>query len=360
MGGYRTNDEITTPVATLIILLSVLGHTNFILKELGIGILGGIFLFITNPAYISFVTRALEKAGGIRHNIHGNKAASYDNDKLVFTVYRSNLKDDQVNAFFDMDSGINVMITSGTLADKPTNDRDIIFADLESLPGCQALYGNNIIFDFIKKVNRHIENDPDAFVTLVDGFTTVMAQRDETTVSDVKMAMLSLHHYLLSSGFLTDISKPDGITRNIDAFCKIAENEDIGLFDDLSLLRSYFIEFIAGGVQEVKICSIDNITGDSITLLDSGYCVVFDTEYYYISDILFSDVYHTYFPDGHINICKRRLYDEKFIHHAEPNSSYSIKKTFYTSYGKKIRKRVLYFHRSFFDRPGEITLAERT
>lgn len=111
---------------------------------------------------------------------------------------------------------------------------------------------------------------------------------------------------------------------------------------------------------EYTIADIGQIDGNVVKAIESGSAVIYDAQYYYVSEMLFRKACEVILNVSSFVDIKRSLKDEGTLccNNVE-NTNFTVKKVFINVYGATCRGRFLKFRKEFFVTREGLTLEER-
>lgn len=337
-----------------IFLLSSFAHIRVLMEEAGVGISGGIVLYIPNPNAVESVIHDLKECGGVIDKIRGSQLPSAFNYKAVVVRCQGNYKQDSVLEFLAGTEYLPVYLVSGILPEWLSDYDNIILVDdeldtdfelrLDSLNGFKEF--SNSRGDFIIEILNSIKSSEKFEIF------------DESRLYQAFYCVGILYnHYLHVVGKALQL--PSNYFDELDNTIRDAIEFDDFDLEVVSAVYKALLRYLDSETN-ILIGDIDDIQGELINAVAEENAILYDNSFYYMPDALFCQAMDEELEaDVSCRLLKSLLFQEGVLSCNNTRSNYSIKKLLTSAYGESLRLRFLKFSREKLEEGQQLSLVER-
>lgn len=351
-------DKNTLQVMTYpdyIFLLSAYAHIRVLMEDAGVGISGGIVLYIPNSNAVESVIHDIKQCGGIIGKIRGSQLPSSLNYKAVLVRCQGNHNLEIVFEFLACTEYLPLYMVSGILPDWLLDYANIILADeeldtdsgmrLESLNDFMNFSHShaNFIIEFLNSLKK-IEKYKNVFVQpkLYQAFYCIG---------------LLYNHYLHVVGKALQL--PINYFDELDNTLRDAIEFDDFDLEVMSAVYKALLRYL-DAETDILIGNINEIRGELFKAVKYEKAILYDAKYYYIPDELFCQAMEDEMEaDVSCRLLKSILFQEEALVCNNTRGNYTVKKTLTNIYDEKLRGRFLKFSREKLEVGEQLSLVER-
>lgn len=351
-------DEVIETVDD-IFLLVVLAYVRVLLGEVGLGLISGAVLFVSNPLMVETVICLLESCGAVRSQLHGNKIPWYPNHKLVMILYQQFYTIDVITKFLTCTDYFPVIVVGGVLPKKLRVSKNILTSEELDLDFRRLERRKQLFEQFTAFVNESVEDVLECF----RGFRTSPRFENVLYQSRLQKALtavaLVFDYWIYSKWHFLDEKSHffERIEQYIVKMCTAMNNNYEGL-DIVESVKKCLICYLDSH-SEIIVGSVNCIEGELLNAVNMKQAILYDASYYYIPDnILRAATEHIHEVISYPSI-KAELHYEEVLICGATNENYTSKKMVVNAYGQIIRQRYLKLRKEAIDTGCQLNLTER-
>lgn len=311
----------------------------------------GLVLLIEESEQIPAFTKVLiEELGAITiKNIHSKKIMA-PNNKVIVHVFHKYDSREAISRFLEEDKFFPVLVVGGVIPEGIEEAAYIITGEHTLITG---FLSGHCIQEELRSFENFVENNfpiiqneisklktSEQFINSVHSFSPfwvgLMAAE-----SIYKVYFRSFH-----SEYDTHIEDTQ-ICQAINTYTikdrEIREKEDV-----VDAVKKVVFDYLMDG-SDLIIGNLNKIEGDLVPRLKMGTAIIYDTDFYFVPELIFKSACSSLLQSVSFTEIKRQLkYNGYLVCNNTDTTNFTVKKVIVTSYGERIRDRYLKIRKEFF------------
>ncbi len=349
------------PDEKLVALLIICGELNYMFNKKRFGLGRGIVILLDEKVSSeSFVTNLQDICGAVRISAPTRKCnQDVWNYQLAICEYRKYMSCDVLAEFLDNKKFVPVVVVSGIVPDKLQKVGHIIKISAEMSKSIRTSEFRMEVDDMIK----FIRENPDVVARELELLRTSETYKKRGDGSLLFSNLLAASCVYLTFFRSTHTERETAVVKaeveqEIRRCVHMAEEmeEDYESADAIRMVVNRYFD----GKNDFEVFGMEEIDKFVLVHLRSGKAIVYDQEFYYLSELLLKKACGSLLIVVPFSQIKRTLQDEGILMcNRTENANFTIKKVFVTRDGQSFRERVLKLKRDFFISHEGLYLEER-
>lgn len=354
------NQKISIEDERLVLLLSILAELNFIFRRKGFGLGKGILLLLDENLSEEMVIRNLvEKVGAVEVKNVKSLNTNYWNYQLKVHKFSRSDKYDELGQFLDDTKSLTAVVAYGIV---PEILKDLVY--VFKISEKQNTYISTVEFgELLGLIKKFIRANPDLVVRELD-----LLKSSEFFISEnahsALFASLAAAANVYCAFFRDSHSETDTVREKEKMRKEVLRivqeahecEEKFDLLDAIKKSVSRYFDIS----HEYVIAHVDHVEGEVIQAVKEARVVLYDVEFYFISDPLFKKACKLILDMVSFIEIKKNLQEEGILYcNKTKYSNFTVKKVFVNAYGETCRGRFLKIEKQFLTSYEGLTLEER-
>lgn len=336
------------------LLLGALAHIRVLLEDAGICVRHGIILYLEDGEKMDSVLRDLEEYGMVACQLQRREKLKYPNYTMAVVPFSRFDVAVKLQDFLECKEFLPSILVCGVLPDffegqknivllksvKTESDDSLCFEDFKDFVHENAIFVCDWILKFLTSVRyKEMKNAPEIRVAL------------EVTAYILANVYRQNHDEQTTLGFLYRLQKIIANMCQTD-ICEYHENVSGAV---VRCIRRHLDKN-----QNVKFRELSLMWNEMRGKVEGGEIILYDTEFYYISDGLLRMLCEGLQESISYLAVKAALYREgTLVNNRAEKQNYTVKLTLCDPHGKAVRIRVIRLKRAVLDGNGGLALMER-
>ena len=343
----------------LISLIVINSELNFVFHRKNLGMDRGILLLLNEALSMNeFVHSLLDIVGAVEVKKLKYEVKDVWNYQLAIHKYRQSDKMEALQDYLDNTKFLPVVLVYGIVPEVLKGYGYIIKISETSVFNMKCS-------EFVEEINsmrEFIRSNPEIIVRELDLVYTSEEDEQEQEHSPLFVSLLAaLRVYCAfyrnvhseSDTMIVKAEMLDEIKRCVQLAKEMEEDDD-----SIDAIRSITLKYFEED-KDYKLTDVGKVDGNTMKAVKNGEVVLYDNEFYYISEPLFRKSCKPLLPVLSFIEIKKMLRDEGVLYCNEiENTNFTIKKVYVNVYGITCRERFLKVDKKFFSSRGGLYLEE--
>lgn len=342
----------------MLMLIGINSELFFIFQKMNKEINRGIVMVLDDDiSEEKFVRDLIESIGGteIKNLKIKNRQKSLRNYKFAIHKYRKTDEIERLQNFLDNLKCLNIITVCAVIPDalKGLGIPMKITLDMaQSIGSCEFAKE-------MKEIREFVRSNPEIVVREIKLAKPPCSLEYSSLSLSMSAAANVYYQYLRGSGSDIEQQIEHGLVQKAIAECVSESEEFYETYDLTDAIKRVTTRYFDVDT-EYTIADIGQIDGNVAKAIENGSAVIYDAQYYYVSEMLFRKACEVILNVSSFVEIKRSLKDEGALccNNVE-NTNFTVKKVFINVYGATCRGRFLKFRKEFFVAREGLTLEER-
>lgn len=354
------NQKINIENADCILFLSILAETNFIFRRKGIGLRKSVLLLIDeNLSEERVISNLVEKVDAVEvKNIKKAKIPTW-NYQLKVHKFLKNDKLDELQQFLSDEKSLVAVVAYGIV---PSILKEFVY--IFKISEMDNAHMNTVEFDeLVESIKKFIRANPEIVVRELDLLKSseILMSEDSNSSLFVSLAAAANVYCAFFRDFHSEADtarEKERIKRAVLRIVKEAHEceEEFDLVDATKKAVVSYFDMSTGYI----IAHIDHVEGEVIKAVGEARVVLYDQEFYFISEPLFRRACKLILDVVSFIEVKKSLQEEGILHcNQTEHCNFTVKKVFVNAYGETCRGRFLKMEKWFLTSYEGLTLEDR-
>lgn len=344
-------DPIKVERIFTLIFLPLLAELLFLLRLAGYKLEQGIILLFSSEEEKDKILHLICQFKGIHCTLHGTKLPSYANNQIPIVEYQPFYSQEALHRFMTCPEFLPVVFACGILPPALSDFSNIfLLEDMnEHLDEAELASMYFLCREYIKKNSSEL-------IKLAKGVYTNLVSLDEEMATTNSSLLVAAHviNYCLMKTSCCHIPTED-LLELFQSLWLVPCSSDLEILEPL---RKQLYEHIRQHQLEISFGDINKVDTELYDAVTKRTAILYDNDYYYISDSLFHDATQALYSKVSYPLIKNTLLQKGILLCDSKRSSFSTKKALLIN-GEVQRPRFLVISREHFDSPYHLNLVER-